>query len=589
MNDEKFYFLRSLISPSSWLGNVVSFFTYVERVLKFRISSKFKPAHMAMKIKPPWLPVETVSPVFLEAVSYGSRSVKTLELTGIYREQDGLLGLFQSPIPDGDPEKYLYFHRWGWIVRECLNNAITHDQAFDWIKKWIQCNTNRNEYTWEPYSCCERIANIFALLMQLPVELQKRILSGVIGSFILDSAYWIITHLEYYGPRYTNNHILNNGRSLAIAGVLTGNKNILEIACSIFKNMLPVLVTNKGFLRERSSHYQLIVLRWILDAEKALSFNGESLIGKDMDFIHRYAASMARAAMSLCDSKGMLKVLIGDVSPDAEPKETCGFLNKLYPQWKVAGGLERSCDTGEGWFFLKDGKLEVITQQMEKYPLEYPSHGHADIAGFVFLFDGRQILADPGRNSYANNSLAKRFTSGFFHNVPLVNRLAPALTPFLGNWMPEPYGSMKIDSDLSDINSLRIKHNGFSRLGKQIGHTRIISIEEGKLIVLDEFTGKGVYEIALCWHFVPGFKVETESVGRVCLSSSFCPIVITATILNNDKPASDAFSFRKVRDDDGWYSPCYGVVQEALTLRISDNFKFPVKISTTFEVQSCAE
>lgn len=587
MHPEKRYFLRSLISLNNWPGNMRSFFNYAERALRFRISNKLRPAHTVMKITPPWFPAEKVFPAFCEAALRGPGSVKTLELPPGW--QDGVSELSRSSIPADDPERYLNFHRWGWIVRGYLNAALTLDESFGLIEKWIQQNTNRNEYEWEPYSCCERIANIFVLFLQLPIESRKRILSCGIGSFILDSAYWVKHHAEYYGPGYTNNHILNNGRSLAIAGVLMDDKNILEAALAIFKNMLPELVTKSGFLRERSSHYQLIVLRWILDAEKAMSLSDDPVVLKNIDSIRHYADRMAHAAVSLCDSRGMLKVLIGDVSPDAEPNETCELLNNLYPQWKRAGAIERPGEAREGWFFLRQGRLEIVTQQMEEYPLKYPSHGHADVSSFIFLFDGRQVLVDPGRNSYTKGPLAKRFTEGLFHNVPLVNGLAPAVSAFFSNWTPERYGSVKINSGLSDMYSLRIEHNGFSRLGEQIRHTRIISINGVKLKVSDEFTGKKVYEVTLCWHFSPGFKVELKDEGCTCLSSSFCSIAMTTAVLNKDKSGTDACSFCKVYDKSGWYSPCYGVAQEARTIHVSGRFKFPVVISTTFEVKPCAE
>ena len=154
MDLEKLYFKRSLTSPRNWPGNACGFLNYAGRALTSHLYNKFKPAHISMKTRPPWLPPEMVSPNSLEAALHESELVGTVEQLGIFGNQNGSVRLPQSSIPDDDPERYLHFHRWGWLSWEYLNSTVTQEEAFDWIDNWIRRNKKSSDPAWEPYSCC---------------------------------------------------------------------------------------------------------------------------------------------------------------------------------------------------------------------------------------------------------------------------------------------------------------------------------------------------------------------------------------------------------------------------------------------------
>ena len=98
-------------------------------------------------------------------------------------------------------------------------------------------------------------------------------------------AYNLVNSLEYH--HMTFNHILNNARAIILWGELSHNLKLIELGHNIIINELPKLITEDGFLREGSSHYQFIVTRWIFDIKtkssaKYRSFNLENLCGSRM-------------------------------------------------------------------------------------------------------------------------------------------------------------------------------------------------------------------------------------------------------------------------------------------------------------------
>ncbi len=582
---EKNFFKRYLLSPGNWHGTAQAFLAYLIRALKYRTGTAFKPFGFSTRVRPSWLPPDAIFFEKVHAATLSTERTFSAEWPDL-GVNAALPEVHRGTPGDSDIEKEFHFHRWGWLVWKYLHSEISRDKAIAWMLHWIRENSDRKEQIWEPYSCCERIANLSVIVDPDFAHDALRMKSEKLSGFLFESAVWILKHLEYYGPQYTNNHILNNGRALAIAGALTGERSFLKAGLSILKNMLPTLVSEQGFLRERSSHYQLVILRWILDSEKALSRHEKTLPPDELKMIRYYSERIRKASAQMCDEDGGLKILIGDVSPDATPEETCGILQKLHPQWQNISLVDKSDRANDGWFFIQSEGLEIISQQPKTYPVEYPHHGHADITSFCLRCGGRGVLIDPGRISYVDEELSQCFRSGWFHNVPLVDGLSPVSAPFFSNWMPGRYGSAVVHASLDEPRTLRIEHDGFRRLGKLIHHIRRISIRDSVAEVMDEFAGEGSHEIILCWHFAPDFNATSVYPGRVRMSSSFCSV----NVLTDSPGGTCDFEteFHRTTLMGGWYSPFYGHAEPSLTMHVKTFRPFPTSISTQFRMEPCA-
>ena len=59
--------------------------------------------------------------------------------------------------------------------------------------------------------------------------------------------------------------MVNNARAIYLAGVSFDCPEWKELALTIIELGVPLVVTEDGFLREGSSHYQFLFTRWLLE------------------------------------------------------------------------------------------------------------------------------------------------------------------------------------------------------------------------------------------------------------------------------------------------------------------------------------
>lgn len=426
-----------------------------------------------------------------------------------------------------DPEDDLADHRWGFLLEALLGqSAVEPRRCLQRCARWLEDHRDRSAAGWEPYSSCERVANLLVFLAALPAAAAETPAVLDAGRLLSESADWILRHLEYYGPDATNNHIINNGRALVMVGAVSRNPRLVEAGMRVLRASLPQLIMPGGFLRERSSHYQLVILNWVLDAWWFVAgLHGEH--GADADFLAEYGKKMLRAAAMLCDRDQGLLATIGDVSPDATPAQSVARLRRLYAEWWPAqSGCLDGAQLQDGWFRASGGREIVLGNfPAGSYPADFPTHGHSDLTGFVWLHDGREVLTDPGRYRYTQDAVSLFQRSAAAHNVPLVNGLAPfceSLTA--GLWWPRPYADASLEVTVEG-GSVLLAHDGFRRATPVSRHSRRITLTEAGLVIVDSFEGHGDAEVTLCWHFAehfdtldPGSLTVTGNGGRLTLS-----------------------------------------------------------------------
>lgn len=550
-----------------------------------RFNGKFERGHKRRKKRPECLS----SAMHLEIPEIGSPDV----LKNIPRRRPpGMSSRPMNPDTDiyenspgsKDREDIFYLNRWGWLLGIDAIGKYPASKVREHVERWSSDNKDGESPSWEPYSSSERVANILTWLSCMTAEDAACFSDSRLGYFLTHSLRWIFDHLEYYGFSRTNNHIINNARALIMGGVSTGSKDAYGAGMALLRSMLPELVQPEGMLRERSSHYQLIMLNWVLDS---LFFSrGSSLASRsDLDFLEDFATRMAKGAALLCDKNGHLLARIGDISPDATPRQSALRLDALYPEyWPQRDGDPRPSGRADDWYRLDEGRGAILANfPSGDFPQPFRTHGHKDHTSFVWVFDGKEILSDGGRYRYTEDGISLRQQGARLHNLPTVEGLAPICEGITGGeWVPLPYARARLTTRQVDRNRVQFSHNGFRRGGIVEQHKREIELNDDSACVFDRFDGTGRADIVLNWNFGPTFKHAGS--GDMAVEDGGHMIHIKIM----DAPAPSTVEWAYGGEEGGWYSSAYGKAQPAATLRLGWTATLPFSVKVLFEVSPCA-
>jgi len=580
---ERGEFLRRLRGDPRFLArHAPALASALYRKLVNRITLALAPVHRGRKIWPDWLGERTLPsrsgraggwpqplPAYPQAPPQSPRSAPRVSAAGSGESR-----------PGGDPEDYLADNRWGFLLESLLAQRDDWSGNLARCRVWIETHTDLTERAWEPYSSCERMANLLVFLAAMPAALRSAAPAPLLDSFLGQSLHWVYRHLEYYGPTETNNHILNDARALLLCGSAIGHTAAVDAAVRILRRCLPDMITPAGFLRERSTHYQLVVLNWLLDAHKFLAARtGEH--DPDARFVHGYVERMVAATAMLCDSAGGLLGLIGDVSPDATPGQSSARLRRLYPEvWPPTDRMAASARLSEDWFRLSAHTAVVLGNLPRgRYPTDFPTHGHCDATSFVWLLAGRDILVDPGRWRYTHDPVSQFQRSALAHNVPLVDGFAPLCESVLGrgNWCPLPYAGARLEAEESEA-GIVLRHDGFARCTPVSSHCRQINLSATGLLVRDSFDGRGSVWLELCWQFAEDFLAFEP--GALQVRGGWCQVRMSIQGVPGPphvQPACGA-------DPGGWISRAYGERAAAPAVRLGWQVELPSVVTTQFQV-----
>lgn len=519
-----------------------------------------------------------IRPAFLDTLSDVAEPFdKKILLPQFLKKEQTYVGSTFSEITgsDGDIEEYYFRHRWSQCVFAIWLDKQIAISVLNEVKEWIDTCKDHQKPEWEPYSSSERVANLAVLLAVRP-ELMENADQAKFVSFFHDSLYWIDAHLEYYHCGRTNNHILNNARAIVIAGASLGNIDAVEKGIRLFVEMAKKIISANGFLRERSTHYQVVIMNWLMDTIWfAKPYIGKSVIIKEyLQKLETIADNMSKATGKIVAGTLSLQSNIGDISPDLCPSDSLNRLKFLHNQ-PANGQLNHGVDISEGWFFVRNHNQSVIGNiPYPEYPLKYPTHGHNDLGSFTWAIGDSIVLSDAGRFRYTKDTVSQQQIVGLGHNCLLVDGFSPLSEPLNinGGWNPAYYSSAHIQISQSGENTLILKHTGFARIFGVADHTRKITIEENKLLVEDIISGSSSHHIEQRWHFPTSAKVEAEN-GKLFVLVGDMQITCVSSLLVE----GGSVSLNEYYD-----SQQYGSAKSAVCVQYSNHVLLPITIKTTF-------
>lgn len=575
IDKEKQYFLAKLKRhPIFIMKHLPSLSQILWRRYKNKFAFKAKP-HQVGKKKPDWLHC----PETLKNHHLKMKPEQWLNLP--FYQQPGpidFLACARNQHDEGvDQEDYLAKHRFIILIENIFNRQLTLPLN---VSKWLSKPPPKDDGAWETYSCCERVANFITWATFIPYEKRLSFIPENALAFIAEQMFFIAEHLEYY-QKQTGNHILNNARALIMAGTLLKNPAAIEMGLKILEHMLPTLITHEGVLREGSSHYQLIVFKWLLDAYTYAKLS--KLCAHDkLHFLSEILVKMQKLAMLFCNQQGTLQIFIGDISPDMSPLLTTQLITHLYPHYWPAPNLTWPTQAYGDWHILSHALHKIVLRaEDQQYPQQIASHKHNDLTSFVWFFEDQAILIDTGRARYTKDKRSSLQKSATGHNSVLVNNLAPLCESLIinGHWYPTPYAKAKVAVN-HEHNKLIIKHDGFRRASKVKEHERSIAIINNNLCIEDYFTGKGTVEISLIWQLHPSFQVKSQS--SLIFTNPYYQLQI--------EPDSQPTHIHCLSEDDtyGFHSYQYGVSERHPVVILNWIITLPFNTCLSFKVTACA-
>ena len=487
--------------------------------------------------------------------------------------------IFEKKIINYDENDIEYFYlanRFTNCIEAIFQNKAIADLALNDSLNWINKKIPKNNIAWEPYSSSERVANMVILISKCNIEIDDQN-KKLIYNFLNDSIIWIDNHLEFYSSIRTNNHILNNCRALILAGFVVDNKNAVERGLLLFNKMAKSLFLENGFLRERSSHYQIITTNWLLDsiyfAQRYAKISADSQ--KNLDDLQYLSHKVINATKYIIHSFKTNTTQIGDVSPDYSPIIAIQRLKLLY-----IGSFTFPIDGLkyiDNWLFINFNNHTLIANiPNSKYPINYPTHGHNDLGSFVWYNKDIPILVDAGRYRYTLDEISNLQITAEGHNTILINELPP-LSDSLnlgGSWYPNKYADAEISLSYMNSNEFSISHTGFNRLEGITLHKRNVQIKDSTLYIEDNIEGNGNFNIILNWHLSELFIQDSKKPTNFLFDKYI--LEWNSFESKNRIPLLSTISY--------FISPEYSKKQTSLKIKASYNCSLPTKIITSFKL-----
>ena len=434
--------------------------------------------------------------------------------------------------PFDDPEDRFSLHRLGWLLPAIARGENPDVAAI--LDSW-QGSAEPAARCHDSYSICERIANVVLSVHLVGADLGA--LPARTRAGLLADAWRLAGALEYHG-QLTNNHAFNNGRGLVYAGTFLSEPQLLELGIAVVRDMLP-RVFRDGMLDEGSSHYHLLVTRWLGEVRWIAHRFGLRELESAVEPIHQRARQGVELLL-VKDSNGRVSLpLIGDISPDCLPEWLLAPSGWPALESRISTGIGIGLSVAAASGSGGDASREPILRQHGRWHrldwrgwtwichledgLGSPTdHSHCESASFVLYWKGGCVLTDGGRRSYrTDDEVGKQALEPLSHNSILFDGL-PAICSrrlALNRYPPRYTASNPVLSFVRDSAGVTIvlEHCGPARLlGVGARHQRSIRFADRVCTISDAITARRRTRVSANWMLpvVSGQEVKPVSLSR---------------------------------------------------------------------------
>jgi hypothetical protein len=352
------------------------------------------------------------------------------------------------------------------IVIADLNNLI---------KAWIFENQYQyNDVAWHPYTSTERVMSycISFLLKEPFSKLKDSIVNdNVIRSLFNNTIINNLKSLEYYPSGISYNHVVNDLRGVLASAILLDDE---KLKMETFKQLifeLNLILDDDGILREGSSHYHLIITRWILEMECFLCESGEIEL---VSILKTYTTKMLKGVNFFISGLSINSMpLFGDISPDLDPEWILRYFKELLNTHSgsktYATMLKSRIDIGQrisnesdtlslsNYTRISKGDWIVFIKHQFSRGEFFPNHSHDDNFNIIVYFKGERLIIDPGRDSYLLPPTKNVFCSSESHNIRVINGISLDMPESLKYYFPYVYYKSEFKKEMISDTELKFK------------------------------------------------------------------------------------------------------------------------------------
>ncbi len=355
------------------------------------------------------------------------------------------------------------------------------------------------------YSASERLSNIILFLSYFKHTNYK---SEEIKKILILHIKQISENIEYHND-LTNNHILNNFRSLILASVFISDQKLFKSSLLNLLNFYSLIFDKNGFIKEGSSHYQLLVHSWIEDIYFFCINNNfhkdkETLIS--INRLSKYVTSLRSSSSLFLILYKRDEINIGDISPDLHPKF---IINKIKNLYNINLSKVSNKHLSSNWAIFNKKKLQFISGLSKSILTNKRSHCHNDMASFVLFYNTYPIVTDLGRYDYTKSNISQYHYSSFSHNSIFVDKLSLYPHFFYRNFIPKKLFNkiIKTNSIIRSHNGFKINSKGFNRYNLLSKFSRKFEIFDNYLKIEDQLTSFKTRKITLVYNLGKTLKL----------------------------------------------------------------------------------
>lgn len=448
-----------------------------------------------------------------------------------------------------DPEILESAHRWYWLLYDDkILKQSSVEKITDLAKHWIASFPyNETKVEWAPYNVSERISSFAnSILLKISFSELKKLVKEdkLLLQFFHNSIHHLSSHLEYYPQGLTFNHVVNNLKGLLSAAVIIEDEKLIDTSSELLLKELEFLVQADGFIREGSSHYQLIMTRWMCELEWLCLLSNRIEL---KEIIKPFSRKMLHKSLFYFvwdeDEKAIKIPLIGDVSPDFDPFWMIDYFQPAYTIAKLSDSTKSYGDKVLNQLGYLNFQNNSLSKRIEKYdiitkidfsgwtmfirhqapvPDYFPNHAHDDYSSYVLFYKGKEVVSDPGRIHYLFNKQSQQYISSGFHNCITVENLPLQINERERHLFPSFYKEVVSNVSIKEENKkleISIYTDSLKRIAtkKVKGYKRDFIITDNEISILDNLLGEGNLIVAESIVFHPLIGVNRNEKDNVFL------------------------------------------------------------------------